>query len=402
MADLGYMAVDWEQRINFDRLRRERLGKAKAALDASDLNALLILRFEDARYLTGFRCHMGPVATAGLLVVGVLPRGAEPVLFTMDYEWARQRMTWLDGDQLQPPVQVDSPDGAEEFARRLKALKISLEGRIGVDIWTPPIENALKSAFPKAEFVDGYSVLLRAKAVKTEDEIDCLKAAYDLTEAGMEAALQTLRPGVRECQVLAEAWRAMTALGSEWTQCSNIVCSGPNTAPYRRLTGDRVILKGDPVIIDIGGCYNGYWGDFTRVYVCGDAVPSKEQVKLHQASYDSLFAACEAAVVSNTTADVYRAAEPNILWLLGHGSGTSPWEPPLLTPDNREPLVPMMEFSIEPYVGRPGVGGFRLENNLVIRAEGPEIFTRYPFDERLLDHTHRLDVTTGWGAARRG
>ncbi len=96
----------------------------------------------------------------------------------------------------------------------------------GVDIYTPTIARVLQEEFPKTEFVDGYSILLRAKVIKTEDEIGCLKVANAITEAAMDAALRVLRPGVRECEVLAVAWYTMTALGSEWTQCANIVCSG--------------------------------------------------------------------------------------------------------------------------------------------------------------------------------
>ena len=140
---------------------------------------------------------------------------------------------------------------------------------------TPTIHAGLKAELPGAEIVDGYPTLLEAKMIKTDDEIACLKIATAITEAGYQAALDFLKPGVRECEVLAAAWQKMTALGSEWTQCSNIVASGPYTAPYRRLTSDRIIRRGDLVIMDIGGCYNGYWGDMTRTWICGDVVADR-------------------------------------------------------------------------------------------------------------------------------
>jgi len=81
-----------------------------------------------------------------------------------------------------------------------------------------------------------------------------------MTMSGMYEARQFLRPGVRECEVLAVAFKKFYDLAGEWTQCANIVCSGPYTAPYRRFTSDRIIADGDPVIIDIGSRFNGYWG----------------------------------------------------------------------------------------------------------------------------------------------
>jgi len=105
--------------------------------------------------------------------------------------------------------------------------------------------------------------------IKTQDEIECQKIATMITKAGFQAFLDHLKPGAKECELLAVAWQKFTELGSEWSQCANIVCSGPYTAPYRRFTSDRAIREGDMVIVDIGACFNGYWGDFTRTYVAG-------------------------------------------------------------------------------------------------------------------------------------
>jgi Xaa-Pro aminopeptidase len=196
--------------------------------------------------------------------------------------------------------------------------------------------------------------------------------------------------------VLAAAWHKMTALGSEWTQCSNIVASGPNTAPYRRVTSDRIIRSGDLVVIDIGGCFNGYWGDFTRTWICGDGAATDAQVELHQQAYDALFSACAAAKPGNTNADVFAAAGGYVLGdSLGHGSGTNPWEPPFFSSQSaHDPttLAPGMTMNIEPYAGEPGVGGFRVENNLLVTDEGPRIYTTFPFCEALLDRPHPLDT----------
>ena len=200
------------------------------------------------------------------------------------------------------------------------------------------MEKAIRETFPKTEFVDGYqSVLMRAKEIKTQDEIACLKIANAITEAALDKALEFLRPGVRECEVLAVAWHTMTAMGSEWTQCSNIVASGPYTAPYRRFTSDRIIRNGDLVIIDIGACFNGYWGDLTRTWICGNVKPTPEMKDLHQKCYDALFNAGGAVIKPGATnADVFAQADPYVLDSLGHGAGVNPWEAPYFSPHSKD------------------------------------------------------------------
>jgi len=398
LPEAGLIGVDWEERVDFDRLRRERLAKAQAALAKSEADLLFVFRTEDARYLTGYRHHLGPTPLLGNATV-VLTADAPPLLFTMDYEHCRARMPWLSAESLQPRANFREEVGIRKWAEQVQAIFGSLEGKvIGVDLWSPTLEAGLRKAFPDSAFVDGYNILCDAKIIKTNDEIACLKVANSITEAGMHAALRVLEPGVRECEVLAAAWYKMTSLGSEWTQCSNIVASGPYTAPYRRFTSDRLIREGDPVIIDIGGCFNGYWGDLTRTWICGDIRPTEAQRDLHQRCYDALWNACAASTVGNTTADVFAAADPYVLDSLGHGSGMAPWEPPFFSPHTKDDPMDLragMQFNLEPYAGTPGIGGIRLENNLVVTESGPDIYTTYPFDERLVVDLHPLDTSTG-------
>jgi Xaa-Pro aminopeptidase len=397
--EFGTMMVDWEERIDFARLRRDRARKAQQAIANSEADVLFVFRTEDARYLTAYRHHLGPAVVIGNAAV-VLTAEDAPILFTMDEEHCKTRMPWLGPEQVQPRANFREPAGVKEFADRVQGLLGTLDGKtIGVDIYSPGMAETLSDAFPHSRFVEGYDILLQAKQIKTEDEIWCLKIANAITEAAMDAALRFLKPGVRECEVLALAWKTMTDLGSEWTQCSNIVASGPYTAPYRRFTSDRIIRLGDLVIIDIGGCFNGYYGDFTRTWVCGDVTPTEAQIDVHQRCYDALHRAAAACVPGNTNAQVVEAAgEDYVLSSLGHGSGLNPWEPPHFSVTSKaDPVVleANMVANLEPYYGIPGIGGVRLEHDLTIRSDGPEIYTTYPFDDRLLREVHPLDATTG-------
>ena len=187
-------------------------------------------------------------------------------------------------------------------------------------------------------------------------------------------------------------------MGSEWTQCSNIVCSGPYTAPYRRFTSDRIIRNGDLVIIDIGAGYNGYWGDLTRTWVCGNVKPTPEMRDLHQKCYNALFNAGSKVRPGATNAEVFAAADPYVLDSLGHGSGVNPVGGALFQP-GVEGCARGAEgrHGVQPRAlrGKAGIGGIRLENDHIVTADGVDIYTTYPFDERLVNDLHPLDTTTG-------
>lgn len=395
---LGAQGVDWEVRIDYDRMRRERLERLTDAVDESGIDALFVFRLEATRYVTSFRSHDWPMAHWGMAAV-IMPRGGDYTFYTLDYVHAKARMPWL-GDHLTDVTcrGLDVPGGAMDWALSAKKRLYDqgIEPKvIAVDAWSPALYEALPKVFPGVTFVDGQSIMMKARMIKTQDEISCLRMAYEITMAGMAACMEFLRPGRKECEVLAEAFKAMYYYGSEWSQCSNIVCSGPYTAPYRRFTSDRIIGYGDPVIIDIGGRFNGYWGDFTRTWICGrGAKPSQELKAEHMKCYTALKNAEQACKPGNTTRDVALACGDSFILgsSLGHGLGISANEQPLLgtykgviEPENAVTLQPGMVFSIEPYSGTPGIGGIRLEDNVIITEDGCEVLSTYPFEERFFD-----------------
>lgn len=390
---MGTMQVDWEERLDLRRMREERVSKARQALAESGADALFLFRLENVRYLTGLRTHMWPM-NSWVTASAILTKHG-PTLVAQDVDHVRARMPWIrDNTVAFPAGGNETVHGARNWARLAKGRLAELgvkPDRVGVDCWSPALFEVLPRQFPGTEFIDGEAVMIRARMVKTEDEIDCLRMAYVITAAGMDAARRALRPGIRECEVLGEALQAMASLGGEWTQSAQIVCSGPYTAPYRRFTSDRIIELGDLVIMDLGSLWNGYYGDFTRTWVCGDVEPTNEQVRLHMQAYQALRAAEAAVRPGATTFDVSRAAGPNILGgRLGHGLGVSAAEKPFLGSPELVPLEeavvlePGMVFSIEPYAGCPGIGGVRLEDNVLVTQDGHEVISKYPFEERLM------------------
>ena len=128
MSDIGMIPVDWEVRFDPQRMLRERLQRAKDALNNSDLDALFIFRTEDARYLTGYRHHLGPAFIMGNAVT-VLSRNHDPILWTMDFEHCKLRMPWLSPDQIRPRANFREKIGMKRWAEQVEGLTVRYSRR---------------------------------------------------------------------------------------------------------------------------------------------------------------------------------------------------------------------------------------------------------------------------------
>lgn len=397
--DLGFgqTVVDWEdERPDMERMRGDRLEKAREAIKAKDVDALFTFRWENVRYLTGFRRVYWPVITFGAVDAVFAPEIDRPLLYTMDKEHVQRRMSWQsDYVEHEPAESLETKAGARNFL--LKA-KDNLENngiepeRIAVDSLSYPLLEAFDEVFRSQELLNGQEIMMEARKIKTEDEIKCMKLACQLTARGMGKA-ETLihnKVGIKENEVLSAAFKEMYDMGSEWTQCSNIVSSGPSTFPYRRVTTDRMIMPGEFVIVDIGGCFNGYFADFTRTFIAGNSSPSEKQREVFKESYNGLQIAVEALEPGKTTWEVYKEVDEagGVHGdFLGHGDGLGAAEAPWLaaySKDEPEEIKEGMIFSLEPFAGEEDVGGVRLEHNVVVRSDGPEILSPYPFESCLL------------------
>ena len=387
---VGPSVVDWEDRIDPNRMREQRLQKAKDAMEKNNVDLVLCIRWENVRYLTGLRSHQWPTMHFGLCEA-MLVRGQEKaMLLTMDHEHANARMPWLKGwVKTSSGGALEDENGSMQWAEHVKELLCGFEPRrIAVDAWSPGLFIALPKVFPNAEFVNGQAVMLDARKIKTEDEIKCMKIACGITSRGMGAARKLIHeyPGIKECEVLSAAFKEFYDMGAEWSQCANIVCSGPYTFPYRRITSDRLIEPGDIVVVDIGAGYNGYYADFTRAFIAGGAKPTAAQKDAFHKSYGALQASFNTMYPGKTTWDIVQAANASggvLGGLLGHGDGLGAAEPPMVadySEANPVTLEPGMIFSIEPFAGAPGVGGVRLEENILITENGPTLLSKFPYE----------------------
>ena len=229
----------------------------------------------------------------------------------------------------------------------------------------------------------------QVRLVKDASELSTLRDAASRLTAVADAAFGTIRAGVTERDVAGAIEAAMRNAGYERPAFDTIVASGPNAALPHYRAGTRVLQPGDLVVLDFGGVLDGYFSDLTRTVSVG--APTPDALRLHAAVRDAQRAAIEAVKpgVSATTVD---AAARSLLQSrglgeafghgTGHGLGLDVHEEPRIGPPRPHApsvqLAPGMVFTIEPGAYLPGMGGVRIEDDVLVTPEGCEVLTSVP------------------------
>jgi Xaa-Pro aminopeptidase len=396
--------ADWQARVDFDRMRKDRLARARMKMEELDLGAVVCFVGENVRYLTGV--FQGNWKNNIFIRYAVLPRGGEPVLFETagsDFECAKIDAPWLEG-RIRPAITWKWAETAEEMMADKMVRSIvdvlkeaGVEGEpIGIDIADP----SASAAFSRAglNMVSAWPVMSKARVVKTPDELECLKISSAIGDTSFwKIENEWLKPGVKESFITAKVNEYLYEQGFDFVY-DIIVASGGNTSPYRRWHTDKVIRQGDLVIIDQNAVGpGGYFVDFVRCFKVDAPLTPKEK-DLYKECYESMYAAIEMMKAGNTTADVaaklptYADDEFGTVTLqqFAHSIGLSLYEGMWISRayslDYPVELEENMYFACETFAGHPGLEQtVRLEENLLVTKDGPVLFTRHPFyDEALV------------------
>ncbi len=412
----GTNAVDWEARVDMPRLRDTRLAKLKAELERSDLGALLTFDFHNIRYMTG--THIGTWAMDKLIRFALLPRGGEPIVWDFGSAARHHQLynPWLSGVQVLPDGSQVPYDGARagistlrgaippaadragSVATKIKEVlhQFGLEDQpIGVDI----IEMPVLAAFAKEglNLVDGQQVFLAARRIKTVDEIALLTQAAAMVDAAYEDLYEFLRPGVKENECVAVVNKTLYDLGSEHVEGVNAI-SGERCSPHPHVYSDRLIRPGDPAFFDILHSFNGYRTCYYRTFAVGSA--SSSQRDAYTKCRELIDSAIALVRPGATTADIvavwpdahdfgFPNEEAAFGLQYGHGVGLSIWERPIFSRmisfEHPEVLEEGMVFALETYwPAKDGWSAARIEEEVVVTADGAEVITKFPAEELLV------------------
>ena len=411
----GTQAVDWEERINTQRLREERKEKALERLQETELGAMLLLSDPNIRYVTGLAMTGGSGADHYTL----LTEDGDIIHWDTADHASNQRFNcpWLHDIRYACPGLGNVPrasgrDSARNFlletmaggvAEAMEEYGIKNE-TLGVDVGNRGLLSALEGEGLETDVETCNRIMEDARKVKTDDEIECLRMVAAICEAGFQRITEETKPGMRETEVWGEAvgelWRHGAFVGGGY------LTSGPNTWPkHQANTTDRMIRPGDLVYADMYNIgYLGYRSCYYRTFSMGE--PTQAQKDAYEIARDNLYDVLERIEPGATTDEIcqgfpdmegehaewYDATDH---WQMttnhwAHGLGLQLYEVPLiwrgLSPDHPIEIEEGMTMAVETMepADRQGV---RVEEMVVVRENGVEILSQWPVEEiTRIDH----------------
>jgi len=344
--------------------RERRQAALRAELTAKGLDGLVVSTLANLRYLTGFN------GSSGLFFLGS-QRG---VLVT-DFRYATQAASEVDG---YADVRIER---ANLWAGLRQAVTASGAARLGVEK-----ERVTLADLEQLEQLNGVELVPCAglveglRASKDEDEVAAIREAAALAADALQSVVPFIRPGRSELEIAAELEGALRRRGSEWHPFQSIVASGPRSAlPHARSTS-RTVERGEWLVVDFGAQVRGYCSDITRTFVVGGRADDRQR-----AVYEVVRQAQERARSGIQPGMTGREADGLAREViaregmgdafghsLGHGLGLEVHEAPRLSQTNEAVLPVGAVVTVEPGVYFEGWGGVRIEDDVVLRTEGPE------------------------------
>ncbi len=400
-ASPGGMNVDYEQRVNMDRLRGYRLGRARSSLDSSECGAFLLLDFYNIRYVT--QTWIGGALGDKMSRYCLLARGQDPYLWDFGSAARHHRLyaPWLVPDRSRAGMLglrgAIAPDAGliEDAVREMKGLLTDAgvaDLPVGVDIAEIPFVFEMQRQGLRV--VDAQQLMLDARQIKSVDEITLLNTAAAMVDGVYQDISEVLKPGIKENEIVALVNQRLYSLGSDQVEAVNAV-SGERCNPHPHNFSDRIIRPGDQAFFDIIHSYNGYRTCYYRTFSVGSATPAQHDA--YTRAREWMDAAIEAVRPGVSTAQIARLwpaavdlgfeSEMAAFGLqFGHGLGLGLHERPIISRlnslDHPVEIQEGMVFALETYCpATDGISAARIEEEVVVTRDGAVVLTRFPAQE---------------------
>lgn len=336
---------------------KERIKKIREKLQERDLDGLLITHLPNVRYLTGFS------GTNGLCLMG-----SHQAYFLTDFRYEHQSHEEVKGMRI--AIAKNSLFEELEKKKLLRGMR-----RVGVEgNYLPYAEyQKLKTTFKRVRFIPQADLVESISAIKDEREIELITKAARISDRVFQEVLELLRPGIREVEISAEISYLHKTSGGERDAFETIVASGPRGALPHGVASEKKIRKGEFVTLDFGCVYRGYCCDITRTVAVGE--PGRRLREVYRVVYNAQVNAIEAAKAGVVAKDLDKVARGYISkkgfgkyfgHSLGHGIGLQIHEPPRISSQSNYKLQQGNVITIEPGIYLPGIGGVRIEDDVVV------------------------------------
>jgi Xaa-Pro aminopeptidase len=408
IAAPGTTNVDFEERVNFGRLRAHRLTRARAALAASPLGGLLCFDMNNIRYLTS--TNIGEWARDKLMRFAVLAGDADPVLWDFGSAAKAHRLhaPWIAPEDSRAGMTglrgSIAPD-AGFFARAAREIKATLDSAgvgdmpLGMDISELPMIDALKEL--GVDVRDGQQTMLDARQIKSPDEIVLLSTAAAMVDGVYQDVYEALKPGIRENEIVALVNERLYQMGSDDVEGVNAI-SGERCSPHPHIFSDRMIRPGDQAYFDIIHSFNGYRTCYYRTFAVGRATQSQRDAYTRAREWiDAAIDLVKPGVSTETLASAWPTAqefgfadEMEAFGLqFGHGLGLALHERPIISRLNSlEHPIEIQEgmvFALETYCpADDGRSAARIEEEIVVTADGHDLLTLFPAEELVVTNPY--------------
>ena len=356
------------RRVPAERARARRTALL-AQLPELGVDGLIVSHLPNVRYLTGF------TGTAGVLLAL-----SDEMVFVSDFRYRTQA-----GEELDDSVRVEIV--ASDVWERVSQLLAARAGlnRVGFEahVLSAAESNRLAERLTRSRVVAVTGVVEGLRVAKEPDEVAAIRRAATLASDALAATLSTIRPGLRERDVAATLEGELRRRGSEWHPFPTIVASGPRSALPHARTSDRVIERGEWLLLDFGAQVDGYCADLTRTVVVGARADDRQRT-VYTLVRDAQRRAleCTTAGMTGREADTLARALIEARGFgeafghsLGHGLGLEVHEAPRLSRTNEQPLPLHAVVTVVPGAYFPGWGGVRLEDDLYLGPAGPELLS---------------------------
>lgn len=405
---LGHTAVDFERRVDHDRLRRYRLSRAKQALKNSECGALLLFDVNNIRYVSGTK--IGEWERDKMCRMCLLAGDEEP--WTWDFGSAvvhhKEFCDWLNPAHCLPAVTgmrgtIPPQLGlmkkyAQQIAALLKEAGVA-DMPVGVDYAETAMFFALQDE--GINVVDGQQIMLGAREIKNVDEIQLLNQAASMVDGVYHMIWEELKPGVRESDIVAMSNKMLYEMGSDDVEAINAI-SGERCNPHPHNFTDRYFRPGDQAFFDILQSYQGYRTCYYRTFNIGRSTPAQRDAYVKAREWlDAAIQAIKPGVTTDKVASLWPKAEefgfPDELSAFGlqfgHGLGLALHERPIISRvislENPMEIQTGMVFALETYCpAADGYSAARIEEEVVVTDTGCEVISLFPAEELPISHRY--------------
>ena len=360
------MRIPEQYAARLQRLRRE--------MKAKKLSALLVVRPENRRYLSGYSAADAQLDESSGYLFITLRRQFLLTDFRYEIQAGREAVGY--------EVVIYREGPARTIARLAASLRVK---RLGFedDLLTVKAYKRLRGEMKGRALVPASGLIERLRAVKDKTEVRLLTRAARITGAALSQTLDFLRPGQTEIEVARYLEDSMAELGADGPAFESIVASGPNAALPHAVPARRKIKAGETIIFDCGARFHGYGADMSRTIILGRAKPWLQRIYtlVRQAQAEAISGLRPGLTTDKADAlarDIIEAAGygPQFGHALGHGVGLATHEAPSLSRARPVSLTPGMVVTVEPGIYIKGRGGVRLEDMVLITDTGTRLLTK--------------------------